>query len=563
MDALSEADRRLEPRRAGASGGDRRRVLVIGLDGATFRLLDDWMNRGVTPHLRQLAGEGTRAVLRSVVPPVTAPAWTSFATGARPGRHGVLDFWKREPGTLRPRLVGARDMLVPPVWDYLIDAGQRVGLINVPVSYPAPAEASFAISDLMTPSSAPRFTQPPNLFEALRPQLGDYVIEPPALESSSRGAARRMLDGVEHLTRQQARYAEHLMKTRDWDFCMVVFMATDWLQHRLWDVLSGEHITHPDTPGTRALRKRTEEVLSALDACVGELVSAAPVDTDVFLVSDHGFGALRLLFKVNLWLARAGLLAYSRPRPLRRLLGRLDVLRLRRRLRQMLRRGKGKPAPSVWRWIDWEHTVAYSVTRSDMGIRVNLRGWEPLGVVPPGAEYEQVRERVLAGLRELRHPETGETIVTEAFKREDLFQGPGLDDAPDLIYAVDDGACAPDLRRDGPIFERTSSRTWTGTHRLDGILVARGPRIQRARRLEQVEIIDIAPTLLHLFGLPAPDHMEGRIPDGLLTPEARAAAPWRELSGRCETAARQSDDQGYTEEQTRQVEERLRDLGYL
>ncbi|UCC68084.1 MAG: alkaline phosphatase family protein, partial [Armatimonadota bacterium] len=473
---------------------------------------------------------------------------------------------KREPGTLRPRIVSVRDMLVPPIWNLLADAGIPTGLINVPVSYPPPERASFAISDFITPSTAPRFTHPPTLFDELRPLLGEYVIDPPPLESPGGTEAHHMLEGVEHLTLQQARYAEHLMKTREWGFCMVVFQATDWLQHRMWDALSGEYQIYPETPEILALRERAEKLLSALDAWIGRLLAASPPHTDVFIVSDHGFGPLRQRVKINQWLARHGLLALSRHRRLRGLLGRLDFLRLRHRINRILPRprGGGKSAPPIWRRIDWRRTRAYAATRSDMGVHVNLRGREPQGIVSPD-EYEEVRDAVLSAMKELRHPETGEPILTSAFRREDLFEGPGLEKAPDLIFILDGGACNHELRLDGPLFESTTSGTWTGTHRLDGVLIAHGPRIQRAQRLDQVDIIDVAPAVLQLFGLPVPDHTEGRIPDGLLTPEAASAAAWRQPH------PPDDDDRGagvppeseYTEDETRGVEERLRDLGYL
>jgi predicted AlkP superfamily phosphohydrolase/phosphomutase len=540
------------------------RVLVIGLDGATFRLLDDWMDRGIMPNLQRVVKEGTRAILRSVMPPVTAPAWTSFATGVRPGRHGVFDFWKREAGTDRPRIVGVRDMLVPPIWDLLINAGVRVGLVNVPVSYPPPEQASFAISDMMAPSTAPGFTQPPTLLDELRPVLGEYIVDGPPLQSCRRAAVEAFLEGLEHHTRQQARYTEHLMTTRDWDFCMVVFQATDWIQHRMWDALSGEYVIYPQTPEIVGLRDRAEKFVSVLDEEIGRLVSACPPETDIFFVSDHGAGPLRRRVRINQWLARKGLLKYSRRKMLRRLVAGLDVLGLRRHVRSFLGRGKGKVAPSVSRWIEWQGTRAYAATRSDMGVHVNLQGRE-LGGIVSSEEYEDVRDAVVAAMGELRHPETGEPMVTAAFRREELFEGPGVANAPDLLFLLDDGACNPDLSPDGPLFEDTTWASWTGTHRVDGILIARGPRIQRAQRMGEVDIIDIAPVLLHLFGVHLPGHMEGRSPEGLLTAEAREAVPWREPTwgdddGR---GAGEPPERAYTEEETRQVEERLQDLGYL
>jgi predicted AlkP superfamily phosphohydrolase/phosphomutase len=198
-----------------------------------------------------------------------------------------------------------------------------------------------------------------------------------------------------------------------------------------------------------------------------------------------------------------------------------------------------------------------------MGIRVNLQGREAEGIVSPGAEYEEVRERILADLRDLRHPETGQPLLTAAFRREELFSGPHLADAPDVLYVLDDGACAPDVHPYGPIFQQSSWGTWTGTHRREGVFIASGPHISAGRRLGPIEILDVAPAVLHLFAIGIPEHVEGKIPAGLLTEEAAAIRPRLSLRPPHPPGDPGEGSEPYTDEEARQVEERLRGLGYL
>lgn len=549
--------------------GQPPRVLVIGLDGATFDLLDPWMARGLMPNLQRLDSEGSRAVLRSVMPPVTAPAWVSFATGVRPGRHGVFDFRKRETGQLSRRLISSRDVRAPAVWDMLADAGLRVGLVNVPVTYPLSDRTAFAISDMLTPSTDVRFTHPPSLYGDLKPELGDYIIDAPPSHLRGSKQIDPFLDGLEHCTRQRARYTAHLLRNREWDFAMVVFVSTDRLQHVLWDALSGDFALYPATPALVRAKEKAERFVSVLDELIGEILAVCPAATDVLVVSDHGFGPLRRKFRANKWLAQRGLLTPSRRRGmLGRMVASADVLRLRHRVARILARGKTPGAIPFWRWINWDRTRAYAASVTEMGIYVNLRGREARGIVSPGEEYEEVRDNVLRGLRELRHPGTDKPAVTMAARREELFDGPHLEEAPDVVFILDDGECTMDLRLEGPLFEAASWRTGTGMHRFGGVLIASGPRIRRGQHLGEVDIIDVAPTVLRLFGLPASESLEGRVPEGLLVAGAAGAStgvasPPRQAGGEEQTGAGDEGGSAYTDEEARQVEERLRRLGYL
>jgi predicted AlkP superfamily phosphohydrolase/phosphomutase len=196
-----------------------------------------------------------------------------------------------------------------------------------------------------------------------------------------------------------------------------------------------------------------------------------------------------------------------------------------------------------------------------MGIHVNLVGREANGIVAAGAEYEEVRSRVLEGLAGLRNPETGKPLVTMARRREELFSGPQLEGAPDVVYMMEEGECLGSLRLDGPLLEKSNWLTWTGVHRLAGIFAASGPSFQTGRQLAGLRIIDVAPTLLRVLGLASPPQMEGRIPEGLLTQEAETRAV-SDLQPRAPGDSGEGPG-GYSDEDARQVEERLKGLGYL
>ncbi len=543
--------------------GGPRRVIIIGLDGATFDLLDGWMARGLMPNLQRLAREGTRAVLRSVAPPVTVPAWTSCATGVHPGKHGLFDFRRRVPGKLEHEPVSSRDIRVPTVWELLASAGVQVGLISVPVTYPPPTGTSFAISGMLTPSTDVCFTNPQSLYAELRPRLGEYILDAPAFRLRGRRALAAFFDGLETCTRQRARYAEHLLTNYPWEAAMVVFMGLDRLQHVLWDVLSGEFAVHPRTPPVLKVRERAENYVTILDEAVGRIASLCPRDTDVLIVSDHGFGPLRRRFRLNQWLIQRGLLAARRRGPLRRIAAAIDIFGTRHRLRQLIGRSRRSTGPAFWRWIDWSRTRAYTASWTEAGVYINLKGREAEGIVDPGEDYEHTRDDVLRQLRQIRNPDTGQALVTAAARREDILEGPHIDSAPDILLALDDLACTVDVRLEGPLLEDASWDSGTGTHRFNGALIGYGPRLRRGQRLGEVSITDIAPTVLRLFGLAPPEHMDGRPLQEMLAQEVASVTPTALPSEALRKDDAAGSDTPYSEEEARRVAERLRDLGYL
>ncbi len=523
-----------------------RRLLVVGLDGATFSLLDGWMTAGLMPNLRRLSTEGTRATLQSVAPLSRVAAWASFATGVPPGEHGLFGIFQ-QPRRAAPHGASGQGTTVPPVWELLTEAGLRVGLVNLPTGHLIPETAAFTIANQPAPSAGASLTRPGDLLMQLRSELGDSAVKPPELSLGDPESVRRFLADLARTTCQHARCACHFMQTHEWDCCLVVLSAIDLLQQWLWDVLAKGFPSEVGAPQNSELREQVEALLLDLDHCFGDLLDACTADTDVLVVSAYGYGPVHWQFRVNYWLAALGLLAPAQPSPLARLLAPLTRFSC-----------VGGPAASPSHLgIDWHQTQAYACADSYLGIRVNLRGREPLGVVSPGAEYERVRARIQEEIQKLRHPDSGEPLVAAVLRREEAFAGHASADAPDVYAVLSDGAVASDLRLDGPLFARTELRTRMGNPCPDGVFIARGPHFRPAQTLSDISLTDVLPVILRLLAVPVPSHVRGRLPVGLLTAEAEATPP------RPPRAGRSDGGNPYTDEESRQVEERLRGLGYL
>jgi predicted AlkP superfamily phosphohydrolase/phosphomutase len=531
------------------------RVVVLGLDGATWDLLRPLADQGVMPNLGRALERGARGRLRSCLPPYSAPAWTTIATGTNPGRHGIFDFWEAAgPGERRP--VSARSARGSRLWDVASAAGRRVHVVNVPVSYPpAQVNGSF-VSGMMTPGEGAPYTHPPELKAALKALPGGYEADPYAAGLTG----RPFIEQTHHWIRQKERAVQHLLRDGAWDLLFTVIQAPDPLQHKFWSVLD------PDDP--RHDRERARELLPALheayrrcDEVLGARMALAEHGALLLVISDHGFGRYEKLLYVNRVLQDAGLLVRSGParrrssrlsaRRVIALARRLDVLGVEGRLptaakERLARRVDRALAPPV----DWSETVAYAGSGSGECVFV-------AGHVP-AREREHVARRAIEALCSVRDPDTGAPVLEGAYRREELYRGSELARLPDVLidfgerpYLASDRLAVPDL------FEPLPLDAGGGRHRRNGILLALGPDVDPCD-LPDADIADVCPTVLHALDLPVPEGLDGRVLERLVGAErpVRTASPPAEAEPEAEQAA-------YSAEEAAAIDASLRGIGYL
>jgi predicted AlkP superfamily phosphohydrolase/phosphomutase len=541
-----------------AAGG--RRILVVGLDGATFRTLSPWAAAGEMPELARLMAAGAHGELRSTFPPLTPPAWASFMTGKNPGKHGVFSFRRLAATAYRSgELITANQLRARTLWDIVGDAGRRVGAINVPPSYPVRPVKGFMVACLMAPPGAATLIHPPEL-RSLLPDDYTISIEPPSQLLPADPAYREQcldyLGRLRRLAEQRLAVTLRLLREQPWDLLSVVFYEPDRIQHFFWSHLAaaGPAGVAPDV--IAAIADEARAIFRQLDRALGELVRAAGPETVTLVVSDHGFGpAPERFVYVNRWLADRGLLHARASWRWRRRLVRNLPAKLRARY---------DTVENVF--VDWSRSHAWCEvmeTRS-AGIWLNVRGRQPEGRVAPGAEYEAVREEIRRGLAGLQ--ENGRPVFALVARREDVYRGPMTELAPDLLLytAPSHGLMFSGLRpelRARTAFAPFVEYGFTGAHEPAGIFVAAGPGIAPRGRQPDVPIEALAPTILCLLGIPVPDGMDAPPLLDLLTPEARAAAPLRYVP---DSDPAPVDDEGWrSADDQAEVEARLRALGYV
>jgi predicted AlkP superfamily phosphohydrolase/phosphomutase len=575
------------------------KMLVLGLDGATWDILDPLISEGLLPNLGRLREEGASGTLDSVFPPLSPVAWTAVMTGKNSGKHGIFEFLETSDDPLKVRVNSSRSIRADLIWEIAARHGKRTVAGGVPMSYPPRPGRDFPgffLGDFLSPEHAPDFASDSALFAELERVVGPYRPWSTAVHDGGNEAA--VLDDLTAFLDQHLRTIAFLMRRCSWDLLMFDVMATDRIGHELWHVWD---LSHPAARGREAelaaLRPRLLEFWKTVDRGVGAIAESLPSDASLLIMSDHGFGPIEKYVNFNVWLLEQGFIRlqdsfyvkqkhwfYRRgvtPEGIYHLMTRLGlashrVSRFRGKQSGPLDR-LGESMLLSRRHIDWPRTRAYA--QGNFGqIFVNRKGRQAGGCVEP-ADVPAVRRDLKAALLELADPETGQRLVERVHEGEELYQGPYAHLAPDLTVVLKDWRYRTIGLHDFTT-NRVVSKAFgpTGDHRMEGILIASGPAFRPGAVPSGADLLDIAPTVLHLMGVPVPDDMDGRVLHELLDPSADVdpadQAPIAVAAGslyQSTLAALPSSFEGlagalpssYNEEDDASVQQRLADLGYL
>ncbi|MDG5819758.1 alkaline phosphatase family protein [Natronococcus sp. A-GB7] len=534
------------------------RTLVIGLDGVGFPVLDPLIERDVVPNIGRFRDRSAAAPLESQLPPWTPSAWPSIYTGVNPGKHGVYDFLRFDGYDWT---IANRDHVKEhAVWELLSMEGYTSVVLNVPVTHPPRRFDGVLVPGYTAPEEAD--CHPSGVRTELEAELGEYRLytETPGASTTKRERVR----GYERLTRMRGVAFRTLVEKHDPDFGFVQFQQCDSVFH--------------DFPGDDDV---VRGVFEAIDREVGAILTACDPDV-VLIVSDHGIGPMNgYEFRVNNYLRETGFVtatasgegmpswkSVSRKRSRRgESGGSTTPTVLERAVEGLARAGItsqriGAAAKRLGiddvvlelapddvvraggEQVDFASSVAYMRSRTEMGVRLNLEGREPAGVVSP-TEYERTRTAVIDVLEGVTTPD-GDPVFEGVYPREDVYEGPYLEDAPDIVTVPNgfDQFLVANLKE-----SRFGEPTEPWEHKLDGIVMAGGAGVETDATLTDPHVFDIAPTVLATFGLPSSDRMDG------------APLPIVEPIGRTEYVSFEPKEPARTDSTT--VEQRLADLGYL
>lgn len=501
------------------------KVIVFGLDGGTWDLIKPWADEGELPTFKKLIENGAWGILESTFPPSTVPAWPSMLTGKKPETLGLYYFTKRDTKSYEPTI--NRHMFDGAIWQILNNHGKQCYVINVPgTELPGEDETSgvFIAGPIINIGEITNDPRVKALMEETGYQRG--FPQRPTKASQEEDSLREV---ISRSTKQFALVRELLHE--NWDLLFYVNFMTDWVSHIYWKYLDE---THPDYEENEQIKSLIKSFYMEIDRFLDLLTGKA---SNVFVTSDHGFGPLYCEINLNSWLAQEGFLcrragakrSFSLPKltsanwiALLARIGQFPVIKpVAKRVAPLIIHDYGKPtsrkpirlksvfeqAP-VLEYIDWSKSRAYSIYY--MGINVNLRGREPLGSVKP-SEYEHVREEIINRALQIRDEE-GRQVVEGAYKVEEIYDNPPPMSFPDIVLKFKEWKYRNrdninlGLSRD--VFTKWRD---SGGHTGEGIFLAYGNGVKRGYKVESAKIHDLVPTILHIFGLPIPKEMDGRV----------------------------------------------------
>jgi predicted AlkP superfamily phosphohydrolase/phosphomutase len=550
------------------------RTLIIGLDGATFDLLNPWIQAGDLPTLARLIRDGSSGILHAYPNMNSAVAWSAIVTGCNPGKHGVYDFGDTlgaKDKIWHP--VTARDRKRDPFWRMLNAAGQCVSVINVPISFPADAINGFMISGMDAPGiDSPGAAHPPGLIEELRNQGINYVLDVPKLRQFRSRNPNVLPDIVIKMVQARTQTILNLMDRQPWDTFMAVYIATDRMQHSFWGQSPAP--CPPDGSPLALSWEPLRQLYKLLDGELAKLLARAGEDTNVLVISDHGFGPSQSdVRKLNRLFEKLGWLQFRQMRksPMQVWLLKNFLAYGRRFLPPALQYFLAKRFPSLreralsannFGDLDWSKTQVFSHTQFG-SVFINAEGVWPNGVVKP-EDYDIVCEKVCTVLRGLTDPATGRPLAIAVHRRSEVYSGPHAHRAPDIMIEWDRTVQATGMRWEGGEMlisqEPKHQDAWHGSHQSEGILIAHGPQIRLGAPLGRITQYDVAPTVLYLQQQPIPKDMDGRVLIELLDPQLLKQRPlqYTDTNGTLVSTAPELDAA-----EEAQIESRLRDLGYI
>ncbi|HSW05870.1 alkaline phosphatase family protein [Aquabacterium sp.] len=530
------------------------RTLFIGMDGATFTVLDDLTSKtdpasSVMPFLSKIFAEGTRAKLRSTPNPLTPPAWVSLMTGRSPGNHGVYDFIRAEErnNDVFFTLYDSRDCRVETIWSIASRQGKKVAALNFPFTAPPPKD----LNGFMVPGFVPwrhlrRNSTPSDLYDRLK-QIPDFNPQELAWDFEQEKQAMNELTDNDrenwvryHLPREKQwfRIADYLLREEAPDLMAVMFDGVDKLQHQAWAYVDPALQKGELSEYHQRMRVLCMDYFRQLDSFIEKLVTAAGPEVQVFMASDHGFTASTEVLRINAYLHEKGWLKW----------------------REVPDTEAGKRREdSMFAFLDWQETIAYCRTPSSNGINIRVaRNPGDTGIKPE--DYDSVRTRLIRDLEDLKDPVTGDRIITEIHTRDKVFPGEAMADAPDLLLTLRDHGFVS-IKNKLPIVEPRPEVV--GTHHPDGVFLAYGPGINAGAQIARRNITDVGATLLYSLGLQVPSDFEGKVPASMFTQPQLDAHPIVIGAATTAGAGKADPSDGMADDEKEKILAQLQMLGYM
>jgi predicted AlkP superfamily phosphohydrolase/phosphomutase len=519
------------------------RTVVVGLDGATFSLLSPWLEAGELPTLKRIVDDGVSGDLTSVLPPITSPNWKAYSTGQNPGKLGIF-WWRNVDVENQETYVPSEKYTANTEFWELIAEETPVGVIGTPMTHPPKSLNGFVVPGGPRAGRSGLTTHPPELADDLAERF-DYSA---SLDHSLyEETAETFAEVHDHIDTNFAA-AKYLMDRYDVSFLQVTTFQINLLHHHLWD---------------------HDETLAGWKIIDDHLESFLDDETNVVLMSDHGMANIESTFRINRWLQEQGYLSYDAGasstlydlglttgslktilKQVDRQIPTVDVSQLvsdivPQQLLNHLPDERGELGASKFSQINWEESDAIASAQGPIYLTAD-RGT---------AEYDRIREELTERLSGLTDPQ-GRAVVDDVHLAEDVYAGQYLDDAPDILLDQAEGTYIVEGLGERDVFGE-DDEVWEGVNARTGLFAAAGPEF-RSGTVDDLSILDLAPTLLHLHDRAIPTNIDGEVRTDLFEQGSQPANREPRYDTPRESAATDAADV-----ESEAMREQLEDLGYI
>lgn len=452
-----------------------KRVLIIGLDCAAPELvfkkfLDE------LPTIKRMIQHGVYGKLKSCIPAITVPAWMVMMTSRDPGTLGLYGFRHKKSYSYETWIASSKSIKHKTLWDILSEKGLKSCVVGMPPSYPPKPINGCMISCFITPDATKDYTYPEELKNELKEHFQEYIFDV-EFRTEERD---KVLEQIYEMTKQHFKVINYLIQKKKWDFFAFVEIGLDRIHHAFWKYFDKEH---PKYVPNNKYENVVKEYYKYLDKAISDLLELIDNDTIVMVVSDHGAKGMKGAFCINQWLIKEGYL-----------------------------KTKEKPERGMFleeSQIDWSKTKAWGWGGYYARIFINVEGREPQGTVPP-EDYEKTLDELAEKLKQIHGP-NGETFDNRVYKPEEIYDELN-GDPPDLIVYLDDlyWRSAGTIGYAEPYLSENDTGPDDAVHSEYGVFILYDPTKESGTELQNLNILDVAPTVLKILNVPVPKEMRGK-----------------------------------------------------
>ncbi len=519
------------------------RIFVMGLDGASWRVLNRFIKMGAMPFLEKLRKESAWGVLESVIPPVSAPAWVTFMTGCNPGKHGIADFYKLdEDFNFIPQ--GYNDIKIEPFWYHI--KHHKIGIVNLPMTYPPPKVNGFLISGFMSPEAEDNYTFPESLQKEIE-KFGKYETDPYFKIASKN---KRFLKKVLYVIELREKIRKFLIKKYEPAIYIQIFQIPDAFSHYFYSLLDETH-PHFSDKEWKEYGYLIIEIFKKIDNTIEDWVKEIKKDDVFIILSDHGFMATTHYFHIIPFLQEIGILNRQTLNPL--------IRKIKKIYRSPFFQKHLFTFISRKIFFQWKNKMERKIKKKEIVENKEI-------IIPPSSSYGiflnekvgeerklKIKKEIVKALQSLTFQ--GKKVVRNVVLREEIYEGPFIYSLPHILLELAEGFEFSSSFTSDTIFEEIPSTWGKGNHERNGIFLFFGKRLNKKGKMERkIRLQDFAPFFLAYLGYRIPAYMDGTPPSFITYPDTprkiEMKLPLKKTEGE------------YSEKEKDSILKKLKDLGY-